>query len=195
MMRLRTLMLAVTLLAVPYVSAAQGADGAPSRAWITVGTAWVTTRGDCQTCEDDYPYRHSPSVLADVGYHLNRQADIGGEIFWVPVDTDQGQLRTTHFDAVAQFRPWRTRGFFLKGGAGMAFVRNWIDTLGTGSINSKALSIVIGGGWAFRSDKRVGWQLFATQHAVALGDLKTGDADVGDVMGNAWSLGAAIVFR
>ena len=77
----------------------------------------------------------------------------------------------------------------------MAFVRNWVDTLGPDAINSKALSVVIGGGWAFRTNQRVGLQFFAAQHALALGDLQTAHADVPDVMGNSWSIGAAIVFR
>jgi hypothetical protein len=111
------------------------------------------------------------------------------------MDTEFGRIRSTHIDAVAQFRPWRTHGFFLKGGAGMAFIRNWVDTLQPDAINSKALSIVIGGGWMFRTDKRVGLELFASQHAAALGDLETGAASVPDVMGNYWSIGAALVFR
>jgi hypothetical protein len=33
------------------------------------------------------------------------------------------------------------------------------------------------------------------QHASALGDLQTADGEIGDVIGNFWSFGAAIVFR
>ena len=85
----------------------------------------------------------------------------------------QGTIRTTHLDAVAQFRPWASQGFFLKGGAGMAFVRNWVDVLGPDSFNEKALSVVIGAGWVFRPTTRVGLQVFGRQHAIALGDLQT----------------------
>ena len=151
--------------------------------------------GDCQTCEEDYPYRHGPGILFDGGYRVNPRMNVGGELFWVPLETASGTLNTTHIDAVAQFRPWSTHGFFLKGGAGMAFIRNWVDTLGPGAINSKALSVVVGGGWIFFPEKRVALELFASQHAGALGDLKTADADVPDVMGNYWSFGASIVFR
>jgi hypothetical protein len=121
--------------------------------------------------------------------------DVGAEVFWMPIDTDQGRIRTTHIDAVAQFRPWASHGFFLKGGAGLAFVRNWLDAVGPDALNSKALSVVIGGGWHFRPSSRIGLQLFAAQHAAAVGDLKTANADVPDIMGNFWSLGAAIVIR
>jgi len=176
----------------PAVCAAQADE---SRLWIVAGGASATVRGDCQTCEEDYPYRHGPGILANAGYRVNPKMDVGAEIFWVPLETSSGTIRTTHFDAVAQFRPWTSHGFFLKGGAGMAFVRNWIDTLGPDAVNSKALSVVIGGGWAFRTEKRVGFELFASQHAGALGDLQTASGDVPDVMGNYWSIGGALVFR
>ena len=72
--------------------------------------------------------------------------DVGAEVFWMPMTTAAASAR--RIDAVAQFRPWASQGFFLKGGAGMAFVRNWVDASGPDPINSKALSVVIGGGWA-----------------------------------------------
>ena len=184
--------LALVILA-PAVCAAQ--EASDSRLWLVAGTASATVRGDCQTCEEDYPYRHGPSILINAGYRVNPRMNVGAEIFWVPLETASGTLNATHFDAVAQFRPWRTHGFFLKGGAGMAFIRNWVDTLGPGAINSKALSVVIGGGWAFRVEKRVGFEFFASQHAGALGDLQTANSDVPDVMGNYWSIGGALVFR
>ena len=172
-----------------------GAAPMTSRLWLVAGGASATLRGSCQTCEEETPYRHSGSVLGALGYRVNERMDVGAEIFWMPSDTASGQVRTTHVDAVAQFRPWATRGFFLKGGAGMAFVRNWVDAVGPDALNSKALSVVIGGGWHFRPSSRLGLELFAAQHAAGIGDIKTADADVPDVMGNFWSLGAAIVIR
>jgi hypothetical protein len=188
------------------VAAAQSAPPAPpavatdgaaeaSRLWLVAGGTLGTVRGDCQTCEEDFPYRHSGGVLANVGYRVNDRMDVGGELFWMPVDTAQGQILTTHIDAMAQFRPWASQGFFLKGGAGMAFVRNWVDAIGPDPINSKAWSVVIGGGWAFRPADRVGLQVFGAQHVAALGDLQTAAEDIPDVVGNFWSLGVAIVIR
>jgi hypothetical protein len=180
------------LVLLPAVSAAQSE---PSRLWLAAGGASATVRGDCQTCEEEYPYRHGGGIVANAGYRVNPRMNVGAEVFWMPIETESGQLRTTHVDAVAQFRPWRSKGFFVKGGAGMAFIRNWVDTLGPNAINSKALSVVVGGGWLFRPEKRVGVELFASQHAGALGDLQTSTGDVPDVMGNYWSIGAALVFR
>ena len=39
--------------------------GAGSDFWFVGGGSFSTIRGDCQTCEEDYPYRHSGSVLAN----------------------------------------------------------------------------------------------------------------------------------
>jgi hypothetical protein len=168
---------------------------ATSNLWLTAGIASATMRGGCQTCEEDFPYRHAASILANIGYRVNEQMDVGAEVFWMPVDTDQGQVRTTHLDAVAQFRPWASKGFFLKGGAGMAFVRNWVDTIGPEAINQKALSVIIGAGWAFRPRERLGLQVFGAQHLAALGDFQTAEEDVEDAVGNFWSFGVAIVIR
>jgi hypothetical protein len=41
---------------------------------------------------------------------------------------------------------------------GMAFVRNWLFAADT-PITQKALAVAIGGGWAFRPDKRFGFQI------------------------------------
>ena len=71
----------------------------------------------------------------------------------------------------------------------------WVDVLGAQSVNSKALSLVVGAGWEFRATRRIGLQLFGSQHVAALGDLRTSDADIPDVVGNFWSFGAAVVIR
>jgi len=163
--------------------------------WLVAGVASANLRGDCQTCAADFPYRHAGSVMADIGYRVNQRMDVGAEIFWMPFETSSRRLHATHFDAVAQFRPWVTKGFFLKGGAGMAFVRNLVDAIGTDSINQKALSVVIGAGWMFQPAPRIGFQVFGTEHAGALGDLQTGQGLIQDVMGNFWSIGAAVVIR
>ena len=113
----------------------------------------------------------------------------------VRLSCPSANIRTTHLDAVAQFRPWASHGFFLKGGAGMAFVRNWVDTLSPDSFNEKGLSVLIGGGWAVRPTARLGLQVFDTQHALAMGDLQASEGQIQDVIGNRWSLGAAVVIR
>jgi len=156
--RARALLLRALLVVglVPAVAGAQSAPQTPSapaprtptgsRLWLVAGGASTTVRGDCQTCEEESPYRHALSVIAGGGFRANEQMDVGAELLWVPLETASGNIRVTHLDAVAQFRPWVSQGFFIKGGAGMALVRNWVDAAGPSPINQKALSLIIGPG-------------------------------------------------
>ena len=177
-------------------SEAQAVQGNPtaSRVWIAVGGGFTTMQGSCSICEESDPHRRGGSVLGSIGYPVNSRVDIGGEVFWSSIGTS-GSIYTTHLDAVARFRPWSSSGFFLTGGAGMAFVRNWVDEATATPITSKTLSIVVGAGWALRPTERVGFQVFGAHHAAAFGDLPTPRGEVGDVLANFWSVGAAIVIR
>jgi hypothetical protein len=96
-----------------------------------------------------------------------------------------------------QFRPWESRGFSLKAGMGMAFVRNWVYDVSRTSppFTSKALGLTYGAGWTFRHTRRVSVQIFGAQHVATLGDLETSTQKVENVIGNFWSLGAALVVR
>jgi len=167
----------------------------PSRLWIVAGVASGTLRGHCQDCAQDFPFRHGPAILGNAGYRVSPRMDVGADVFWMQWHNESGHIRATAIDAVAQFRPWASKGFFVKGGAGMAFVRNWVQTIGPHPDDSKALAVVFGGGWEFNTKSRLGLQLFAMQHVGALGDLQTTSGPVADVTGNFWSLGAAIVIR
>ena len=167
----------------------------PSRLWIVAGGGSGTLRGHCQDCGADFPFRHGGALVGNAGYRVNPRIDVGADVFWMQWHNEGGRIRATAIDAVAQFRPWASKGFFVKGGAGMAFVRNWVRTLGPNPDNSKALAVVIGGGWQFNRNKRLGLQVFAMQHVGALGDLQTVNGSVADVTGNFWSLGGAIVIR
>ena len=98
--------------------------------------------------------------------------------------------------AVVQVRPWQSKGFFLKAGAGMAFMKNFLKTVQADTpLRSKAFALGIGTGWEWRTHSRVGAQAFATLNAAALGDLETSDRTIQNVMGNFWSVGGAIVIR
>ncbi len=133
--------------------------------------------------------------IADAGVRVNDKTDAGLELAWVPASSRDGDpVRTTFLIGIAQFRPWASQGFFVKGGIGMAFVRNWVFS-GESLITSKALAVAIGAGWAFRRDERLGFQIFGAQRVAALGDFETRAGPVENVMANFWSLGAAVVIR
>ena len=174
----------------------------PSKMWLVLGGTSTTLRGDCQedcVAHGTGEYLHAGSVLVIAGTRVNRQMDVGAEVSWVPATTADGTpVRTTFLLAAAQFRPWDTQGFFVRGSVGMAFVRNFVydGTSTLPPITSKALALSYAAGWAFRRSDRVGFQVFGAQHVAALGDFQTaGGVIATDVIGNYWSIGAAIVIR
>jgi hypothetical protein len=171
--------------------------GSRSKLWVVVGGGHNTISGDCTFCEEagrEPRYSNSGSVLVDVGARLNPKTDVGVELVWAPGTTAEGSdFRTTFVAGVAQFRPWESSGFFVKAGMGMAFVRNWLFE--DDPFTQKALAVAIGGGWAFRTQERLGFQLYASQHVAALGDFQLREGTLENVMGNFWSLGAAVVIR
>jgi hypothetical protein len=181
--------------------AAAGTPQGESRMWIVVGGTSTTLRGDCQedcVAHGTSGYLHSGSVLAIVGYRVNRQMNTGVEVSWVPATSAAGEdIRSTFLLGTAQFKPWASRGLFLNAGMGMAFVRNFIyDGSGTlPPITSKALGLTYGIGWTFRHTDGLGLQIFGAQHVAALGDFQTGGITVENVVGNFWSIGAALVIR
>jgi hypothetical protein len=167
--------------------------------WIVVGGGSTTLTGHCTNC-DEGNYQHTGGLLVNAGLSLSQRTDVGAEVLWVPAHLPSGpDLRTTFVLAAVQFRPWSTAGFFVKAGAGFAFVRNWVvDLEGTGEAPpfiSAAFGLGIGGGWEWRSRSRFGAQIFGSQHVATLGDLNTGSTTVDNVIGNFWSAGAAIVIR
>jgi hypothetical protein len=185
----------------PAGQAASAQQPDPSRLWIVAGGTATTLRGDCQedcVAHGTGAYLHTGSVLATIGFRVNNQMDAGVEMSWVPATAQTGaDIRSTFLLAAAQFRPWQSRGLFLKAGMGMAFIRNFVYD-GTGTlppITSKALGLTYGAGWTFRHTNRVGVQLFGAQHVAALGDFQTGGVTAENVIANYWSVGAALVIR
>ena len=182
------------------VAAAQPAtSSSPSsgwQPWIVVGGSSTTLLGDCTDCPAD-TYVHDGGVLAIVGTPLTPRTDIGGQLFWVPSSSAAGEpINTTYVMGTFQFRPWGSSGFFVRLSSGMAFVRNWVvDTDTSTSFTSKAFALEIGGGWEWRFSRRLGTQVFGSQHVAALGDLQGATQRVENVMGNFWSVGGGIVIR
>ena len=168
-----------------------------SRLWIVGGGGSTSLLGDCTDCEER-PYTHGGSVTGIVGRSINRRTDVGAEVLWMPTTMPSGDdVRITFLMASVQFRPWRTKGFFVRGGMGMAFVRNWLATVENTAppIRSRAFGLGLGTGWEWLTGRHGGAQIYAAQHVAALGDLTTSTGSVENVMGNFWSIGGAFVIR
>jgi hypothetical protein len=196
----RTLWLSIVL---AFLSAARtNAQTEPLHGyWIAGGGAATTMQGACgEGCDTESPYRHEGTVLVNFGHSVNPRTDAGVEIAWTPSTTATGEdIRTTFIIGVAQFRPWASKGFSIKGGMGMAFVRNWVYDFSGGvsapPLTSKALGLMYSAGWTFRHTQRVSVQIFGAQHVATLGDLKTSERSYENVIANYWSVGAVLVFR
>ena len=175
----------------------EGTAADRSRLWLVLGTAATTFRGDCQECEQPTPYRHTESFSGAIGRRITPRMDAGVEVLWVPANADTGGIRATFIMAAAQFRPWESRGFLLKVGMGMTLVRNFVydGTTRQPPVTSKALGLGYGAGWVFWPHSRAGLQILGTQHVAALGDFQTSTGPVENVVGNFWSIGAAVVIR
>ena len=194
----RTMMLVLAIACLSPVSAHAQPATAP-RSWIAVGGSSTTLQGACgEGCDLESPYFTTGSVLANAGYRVNSRMDAGVELFWTPqVSTASDGIRSTFVMGVAQFRPWESRGFSVKAGMGMAFLRNWVyDASGASPpFTSKALALTYAAGWTFRHTERVSVQIFGAQHVATLGDLETSAQKVENVIANFWSVGAALVIR
>jgi hypothetical protein len=185
------------------VASAQSAAPAVSpssggwKPWVVVGGSSTTLLGDCTGCPAD-TYVHDGGILAIVGSPLSPRTDIGVEVFWVPSSSAAGDpINSTYVMGTFQFRPWGSKGFFVRVSSGMAFVRNWVVDLNDTStaFTSKAFALEIGGGWEWRFTRRLGTQIFGSQHVATLGDLETATTRVENVVGNFWSVGGGIVIR
>ena len=173
-----------------------------SRTWIVLGGTSTTLRGDCQedcVAQGTGAYLHTGSVLAIVGVRVNRQMDAGVEVSWVPATSKAGDnIRSTFVLAAAEFRPWQSRGFFLKAGMGMVFVRNFVVRVhrhGSADHVEGSRDSRMAPAGRSATTERLGLQMFGAQHVSALGDFQSGGIAIQNVVGNFWSVGAAIVIR
>ena len=166
--------------------------------WSVGGGVLATTfLGDCTDCEGA-KYGHTYSVLATVGRALNPRADVSGEVMFVASkSTSSDRIRVTFALASVQFRPWSSKGFFIRAGAGMSFVHNWVlENDGTdAAFRSKAFALAYGAGWEWRLARHLGAQVIGTHHVGALGDLETSNRTVENVVGNFWNVGAMLIIR
>ena len=198
---LPVLRIVLVLLVSAGVASAQTATPSSSssggwKPWVVAGGSSTTLLGDCTDCPAD-TYIHDGGVLAIVGSPLTPRTDIGVEVFWVPSSSAAGEpINSTYVMGTLQFRPWGSKGFFVRLSSGMAFVRNWVvETDTSTSFTSKAFALEVGAGWEWRFARRLGTQVFGSQHVATLGDLQGATTRVENVVGNFWSVGGGIVIR
>jgi hypothetical protein len=211
MMTMRATGLTAALLAATLMPAAAFAQvvmpaSAPSRPpgsrlWIVAGGGFSVARAGCAACDRDGVFTNSKSLLLDAGVRMNPKVDVGVELFILSskIESDE-PIRTTFILALAQIRPWDQRGFFMRAGMGLGFAGNGIfNPIGpplAPPFTTNALGVTYGAGWILTPNRRYGVQINATHHVAAIGELTTVEGtSVLNVVGNYWTIGAAIVFR
>jgi hypothetical protein len=172
-----------------------------SRFWIVAGGGFAAARAGCPTCDREGVFTRSKSLVVDVGMRMNPRVDAGIELAWVSLKVNgEDPIRTTFVLGAAQMRPWVNRGLVLRAGMGIGIAGNGLQ----GPIGpelprpytTNALAVMYGTGWVFRPERRWTMQVYATHYVAALGTLTTiGGSNVQSVVGNYWTVGAAVTIR
>jgi hypothetical protein len=189
---------ALVLMAAAAQASAQDAPAAtPSRGgWLGAGLGYGAFRTDCSNCARDDLYSSGGSLVVNGGVTVNDRVDAGGEIHWASTALDSGEYRAAFLLGIVQFRPWRTRGFYLKGGLGLAFLHSRITVNGeTTSSAPKGLGVHYGAGWIVRQGRRVSFAPFGGQYVATLGDIALPSSVAENVVGNSWLAGVVVLFR
>ena len=172
---------------------------APNRAsgaWFGGGGGYLSFRSDCESCEHGNEYTGGRGILISGGIAVNERFDAGAELFTAFSGNDLFHYRTSYLLAVAQFRPWVNRGFFLKGGFGLAFFRGGITSDGQdGDVASRGLGVHYGAGWIFRQGRRVSFAPFGAQYVATIGDITLPSTVLENVVTNSWLAGVVVLIR
>jgi hypothetical protein len=168
--------------------------------WLVAGGGGVLARGHCDLCDRQGVFLYSPGILVDAGIQINRRVDVGVELSFVSSRFEEfDPIRTTFVLGVGQFRPWTDRGLSLRGGMGVGFVGNGLYNLTQRDMKppytTNALGVALGIGWEFLRDDRLTFQILATQHVAAIGELTTEHGSIQNVVGNYWLVGGMLVIR
>lgn len=179
----------------PATQATQAAQSSRG-AWLGAGLGYGAFRTDCNNCARDDLYSNGGGLMVSGGVVVNGQLDAGGEIFWASTTFDAGDYRAAFLLGVVQFRPWRTHGFYLKGGLGLAFIRANITVNDqTTTSTPKGLGVHYGAGWMFGRGRRVSVAPFGGHYVASLGDLPTSAGNAENPVSNVWFAGVTVFFR
>jgi hypothetical protein len=188
-----------TLLLTSSVARAQDAGIASpqgSRWWFGGGGGYLAGRADCTNCESDPPFGNGSAFLFHGGLRLTERLLVGGEIFTTGRTMNGTDLRDTYLLGLVQFRPFATHGFFLKGGYGVAFVKDAFTVEGVQeTARTSGIGLMYGVGWVFRESSRVSFAPVAAQYVTTVGDVQAAAGTAQNVVVNSWFVGAVVMVR
>ena len=187
----------VVMTAAAQASAQDAQAPQPPRGGVLgIGLGYAAFRTDCNNCVRDDLYSTGGSLMVSGGVAVNDQLDAGGEILWASTAFEGGDYRASFLLGSVQFRPWKARGFYLKGGLGLAFVRANITVNGqTTASKPKGLGVHYGAGWMFGRGRRVSFAPFGGHYVASLGDIPTSAGNAENPVSNVWFAGVTVFFR
>ncbi|MCX6550924.1 MAG: hypothetical protein NTY02_07950 [Acidobacteria bacterium] len=181
----------------PKPAATAASSTAARKVFLGVGGSYIASRTDCTNCDEEGVYWDGWAVHVDGGLTVNDRLDVGAEIFSTHTTTAGVGMRSNYALAVAQYRPWASRGFFLKGGIGMVFFRGdtYVEGHGTADVKTRGMGVHYGVGWLIRRERRVAFAPFAGHYVATLGDVQGSDWLAENVVSNNWVAGLTVIIR
>jgi hypothetical protein len=193
------LLLAAGVVLVSGVAAAQPANrtpGEPAGWWLGAGGGYLAGHASCSNCESDRPFDDGYSVVFQGGARVTPRLLVGGEVFTTERSGANATVRDTYLIAIAQYRPFTNYGFFIKGGYGVALVKERIP-LPDGDLEARTwgMGLMYGAGWLFRRQQRVSFAPVAGTYVTTVGNVQTPVGTAENVVINSWFAGAVLMIR
>jgi len=197
-----SLLVIVLMTLAPGVALAQGSaapqtQGQGAGWWIGGGGGYLAGRAACSNCESDPPYGDGSALVIQGGVRLGDRLQVGGELFSTDRTVNGTSLRNTHMLGIFQFRPFARLGFFLKGGYGMALVKDVIPVTENTQFSARTwgMGVMYGAGWIFGQSKRVAVAPTVATYVTTVGDVRGVQGTAQNVVINGWFAGALVMFR
>jgi hypothetical protein len=181
-------------------AAAQSSPLVPGRATAAVGAGFGSATLSCSSCSS----RRESSIagLIRAGVAVSQRFALGVEATGWSKDfgnpTSDATERTWFADLVAQWYPVQTAGFFVKGGGGIAAIREDITTTGLPQtrIDANSSDLVAGLGWDYPVARQLWVTPYADFHHAPQRNAKVNGAASGERLGvNLVHIGIAATWR
>jgi hypothetical protein len=189
----------VALVMTPRIGFAQaeavGQPAGPSW-WAGAGGGYLAGRASCTNCESDRSFGDGYALLAQGGVRVKPRLLVGAEIFSTARAPSGISVRDSYLLAVAQYRPFARLGFFIKGGYGMAAVKDTVATAdGPVTARTWGMGLMYGAGWVFGERRRISVAPMGGTYVTTVGDISAPAGTAENVVVNSWFAGVVVMFR
>jgi hypothetical protein len=181
---------------VPGQAAAQtAAPPGPGDFSFAVWTGYAATKVDCANCAEGATYGDTWQLGLSPMWRINNKMLAGVEVVLHPTQ-GENNARISWLLGTVQFHPWATKGFFLKGGYGLLWLRTDLQIDGENQHGKfRGMVVNYGAGWQFRQNRRVSFAPFGAHYVSTAGTVNVGEFEAVNVVGNSWVAGVSVVIR